>query len=33
VHHVNGVKFDNRPDNIEVMEPDEHGKHHNLGKA
>lgn len=28
VHHKNGVRWDNRPENIEVMTPSEHAKHH-----
>jgi transposase len=28
VHHINGVKWDNRPSNIEVISPQEHGKIH-----
>jgi len=28
VHHKNGVKWDNRPDNIEVMTPSEHAREH-----
>lgn len=28
VHHINEVKFDNRPDNIEVVRHDEHPKIH-----
>lgn len=32
VHHVNGMKIDNRPDNIEVLAHDEHAKLHNNPK-
>jgi transposase-like protein len=28
VHHENGVPWDNRPDNIEPMNPEEHHRHH-----
>lgn len=27
-HHINGIRYDNRPDNLEVMLRSEHGKHH-----
>ncbi len=28
VHHQNGIRWDNRPDNIEVLTPSEHTAHH-----
>jgi hypothetical protein len=30
VHHKNRVKWDNRPENIELMDADEHSRHHAL---
>lgn len=28
VHHINGIPWDNRPENIEVMSHEEHSRHH-----
>lgn len=28
IHHVNGNKTDNRPENLQVVTPSEHGRHH-----
>jgi hypothetical protein len=32
VHHENGIKWDNRPENIDVMTRGEHQNEHRLGK-
>lgn len=32
VHHVNGIPWDNRPDNLELMSHGEHTTHHHTGK-
>lgn len=33
VHHRNGVKFDNRPSNLELRRADEHTRHHSRKRA
>ncbi len=33
VHHVNGNKKDNRPENLEVMSASEHSRQHQAGKG
>ena len=30
VHHINDDKYDNRIENLEVMTPKQHGRHHHL---
>ena len=32
VHHKNEMKFDNRDENLEIMTPTDHAKHHNTGR-
>lgn len=29
VHHINGDTFDNRPVNLQIIDPSDHSKHHN----
>jgi hypothetical protein len=31
VHHINGDKHDNRPDNLEIMNRAEHARKHFIG--
>jgi hypothetical protein len=33
VHHKSNIPWDNRPDNIELMDAGEHSSHHRSGKA
>jgi ribosomal protein S27AE len=33
VHHINGIKHDNRPENLVVMTPSQHSHHHNSQKS
>jgi hypothetical protein len=33
VHHLNGDKQDNRPENLALVDPIEHGRHHGLTDA
>lgn len=33
VHHKNGVKWDNRPDNIDIMTRSEHQRYHRLKES
>lgn len=33
VHHINGIKHDNRPENLQVMLKVDHVKHHHAGKV
>lgn len=33
VHHINGIPWDNRPENLEVMSIEEHSSHHSTGES
>jgi len=33
VHHVNGIPWDNRPENLEVMTHEEHSRHHGIERG
>lgn len=32
VHHINEISWDNRPENIEMLTPEEHGHSHDYGQ-